>query len=187
MSPLQSHLPSTNSVTLAWDAIADQDAGYKVYWGTASGVYDEQSDAQDQTSADHTAFVSGHSVLFRRQGLQSGRDGKRFLRRNFRNCTAKANAHSNSNSNSYPDSHPKTNPNADTYPDPHAKANPNSNAYPDSHPRTNSHANANAEPDPHTNAMLTPTPSPTPRRVRFHRLNTCSIFPPVSGYAAATM
>ena len=40
----------TNNLTLAWDAIADEDAGYMVYWGTASGAYDQQSDAHDQTS-----------------------------------------------------------------------------------------------------------------------------------------
>jgi len=38
---------ATNNLTLAWDPIADQDAGYMVYWGTASGVYDQQSDAHD--------------------------------------------------------------------------------------------------------------------------------------------
>ena len=33
--------PETGSVTLTWDANAEPDiAGYKVYWGTSSGVYD---------------------------------------------------------------------------------------------------------------------------------------------------
>ena len=43
-------LAETNKVTVAWDAIADQDIGYMVYWGTTSGVYNQQSDASNNTS-----------------------------------------------------------------------------------------------------------------------------------------
>src|SRR5678810_1433096 len=54
----------TNNLTLAWDAIADQDAGYIVYWGTASGVYDQQSDAEDQTSQTILNLTVGAQYYF---------------------------------------------------------------------------------------------------------------------------
>ncbi len=155
LSPPQSHLPAPTMLLSPGTPSLTEDAGYMVYWGTASGVYDQQSDAQDQTSQTILHLSVGARYYFavtayNQDGMESD-----FSEEISAICTAKANAHSN-HANSYPDSHPKTNPNSDTYPDPHAKANPNANAYPDSHPRTNSHANANAEPDPHTNADADP-------------------------------
>ena len=69
----------TNNVSLAWDPIADQNAGYIIYWGTESGVYDQQSDAQDQTSQTLVDLSVGTRYYFACHGLQSGRDGKQFL------------------------------------------------------------------------------------------------------------
>ena len=40
----------TNNITVAWTASTDPNAGYNVYWGTESGVYDQVVDAHHQTS-----------------------------------------------------------------------------------------------------------------------------------------
>jgi hypothetical protein len=67
----------TRSVTLSWDANTEPDiAGYKVYWGTASGAYGQFSDV-----SQHTASVSDLAVgiryyfavtAYNEAGLESG-------------------------------------------------------------------------------------------------------------------
>ena len=42
----------TASVFLGWDSSAEEVAGYKVYWGTTSGVYNRQNDAHHQTTPE---------------------------------------------------------------------------------------------------------------------------------------
>ncbi len=146
-----------------------------------SGVYDQQSDAQDQTSQTILDLSVGVRYYFAVTAYNQDGVESRFLRRNFRNCTANADAHSdtdahshskansnskanphakaNSDANAYPDSHAKTNPNADTYPDSHPKANSHSKAYPDAHayPDSHSKANPNADTYPDSHAKTNST------------------------------
>jgi hypothetical protein len=67
----------TRSVTLTWDANAEPDiAGYKVYWGTASGVYDHFNDVS-QTTASVPDLAVGLRYYFavtayNEAGLESG-------------------------------------------------------------------------------------------------------------------
>ena len=67
----------TRSVTLSWDANTEPDiAGYKVYWGTSSGVYDKFSDVS-QTTASVSDLAIGIRYYFavkayNEAGLESG-------------------------------------------------------------------------------------------------------------------
>jgi hypothetical protein len=67
----------TGSVSLSWDANAEQDiAGYKVYWGTSSGVYDQFSDVSQTTASvsDLTVGVRYYFAVtaYDLSGLESG-------------------------------------------------------------------------------------------------------------------
>ena len=67
----------TRSVTLSWDANSEQDiAGYKVYWGTASGVYDQFNDVSQTTApvSDLTVGVRYYFAVtaYDLSGLESG-------------------------------------------------------------------------------------------------------------------
>lgn len=53
------------SITLGWDANSEPDlAGYKVYWGTASGVYGDVSDVHKKTSDTLTNLTAGVRYYF---------------------------------------------------------------------------------------------------------------------------
>ena len=67
----------TRSVTLSWDANTEPDiAGYKVYWGTSSGVYDQFSDVSQTTASvsDLTVGVRYYFAVtaYNEAGLESG-------------------------------------------------------------------------------------------------------------------
>jgi len=55
---------ATNNVTVAWDPSTGQGIGYMVYWGTASGIYDQQSDAQHNTSQTLLNLTVGTKYYF---------------------------------------------------------------------------------------------------------------------------
>jgi hypothetical protein len=67
----------TNSITLSWDANSEPDiAGYKLYWGTSSGVYDQSNDVS-QTTASVPNLTVGVRYYFavtayNKAGLESG-------------------------------------------------------------------------------------------------------------------
>ena len=67
----------TRSVTLAWDANAEPDiAGYKVYWGTSSGVYNQFDDVSQTTAlvSDLTVGVRYYFAVtaYNEAGVESG-------------------------------------------------------------------------------------------------------------------
>ena len=67
----------TRSVSLAWDANSEPDiAGYKVYWGTSSGVYDQFNDVSQTTASvsDLTVGVRYYFAVtaYNEAGLESG-------------------------------------------------------------------------------------------------------------------
>ena len=54
-----------SSVTLAWDADPDQElAGYRVYSGTASGVYTQEEDVGNATTATVANLIAGATYFF---------------------------------------------------------------------------------------------------------------------------
>jgi len=54
-----------SSVTLAWDADPDPDlAGYRVYSGTASGVYTQEEDVGNATTATVANLIAGATYFF---------------------------------------------------------------------------------------------------------------------------
>ncbi len=67
----------TRSVTLSWDPNTEPDiAGYKVYWGTSSGVYSQFSDVSQTTASvsDLTVGVRYYFAVtaYNEAGLESG-------------------------------------------------------------------------------------------------------------------
>ena len=67
----------TRSVTLSWDANTEPDiAGYKVYWGTSSGVYDQFSVVSKTTTSVSDLTVGGRYYFavtaYNEAGLESG-------------------------------------------------------------------------------------------------------------------
>jgi fibronectin type 3 domain-containing protein len=53
------------SVTLAWDANTESDlAGYKMYWGTASEIYNNSVDVGNQTSYTVIELIEGQTYYF---------------------------------------------------------------------------------------------------------------------------
>ncbi len=67
----------TSSIFLAWDANPESDiAGYKVYWGTSSGVYDQFNDVSQTTASvsDLTVGVRYYFAVtaYNEAGLESG-------------------------------------------------------------------------------------------------------------------
>ena len=49
----------TGSITLGWDTNPDYVAGYKLYYGTTSGVYNRQQDAHHQTVQTLSNLILG--------------------------------------------------------------------------------------------------------------------------------
>ena len=64
LAPLNLAQAETNSVTLAWDPNSDQNVGYNVYWGTTSGIYDQQVDAQSRTTQTIPSLTTGVRYYF---------------------------------------------------------------------------------------------------------------------------
>ena len=67
----------TRSVTLSWDANSEPDiAGYRVYWGTSSGVYDQFRDVSQNTASVSNLTVGGRYYFavtaYNEAGLESG-------------------------------------------------------------------------------------------------------------------
>lgn len=72
-------LPATQSVTLLWDSNSSSDevAGYRVYYGTASGSYSDSVAAGNVTSRTLTGLTAGTAYFFAvtaydAGGLESG-------------------------------------------------------------------------------------------------------------------
>ena len=165
------------SVSLAWDTNPEPDiAGYKVYWGTASGVYGQFDDVS-QTTASVSDLTVGVRYYFAVTAYDSGGFGERLLRGSFHNRVAAAAPNSDSNPDGDADAnHPTATPtptttqpqrqrpdrNSNRYttptPTPHADADRNSN--PNSHRRLHPTRNADSQRHSHPDANSTPTPTP---------------------------
>jgi hypothetical protein len=56
---------SEGAMSLAWDANTDPDLmGYKLYYGTASGVYDHSVDVSNVTTYTLTGLTKGRTYYF---------------------------------------------------------------------------------------------------------------------------
>ena len=57
--------PDAKSVTLAWDVDSDPTVvGYRLYYGTSSGSYTQNTDAGNGTTVTVTNLVLGHTYFF---------------------------------------------------------------------------------------------------------------------------
>ena len=150
------------NVPLAWDPNPEQDiAGYKVHWGTASGVYTQFDDVLQITDVGPEPD-NWSSVLLRRHGVRSGGFGERLLPGGVHSRVGAA--HPDSDSNTHGDSHTQSDPHPDSNSnsDSHRDSNSNPHTHTHSHPHTNAnsnpnrHSNANSNPDPHTDSNSDP-------------------------------
>ena len=53
-----------DNVTVAWDPNSEEGVGYMVYYGTTSGVYDQQAEANHQTSQMILHLTVGTTYYF---------------------------------------------------------------------------------------------------------------------------
>ena len=132
-----------------------QDVGYMVYWGTTSGVYDQQSDANDQTSQTILHLTVGTQYYFAVTAYNQ--DGMESDYSEEISCTIPRLARLPP-----PRPTPTATPTPPTPTPTHARpprnanSDSHSNANPDSHSNTNSDPHSNANPDLHSNANPDP-------------------------------
>ena len=63
--PVASSSPGNTSVTVSWNAQTESDlSGYKIYYGTESGSYDDVLDVGDTTSFPINNLVVGTTYFF---------------------------------------------------------------------------------------------------------------------------
>ena len=69
----------SGEVTLAWDASSDATVvGYKIYRGTSTGIYDDDEDVGDATTAVITGLESGKDYYFSATAYNSNKDESNF-------------------------------------------------------------------------------------------------------------